>query len=380
MPDTTRILALNAGSSSLKFALYEMGASRKRLLTGKAERIATAADAGTAAERILDWLGAQGDGGHLDAIGHRCVFGGPGRVKPAWLDAELLDSLSGFVGQDPEYMPNTLAVIEAARERHPGLAQYVCFDTAFHATMPRLARLYPLPPDLEAEGVVRHGFHGLSCESVLQELARQVRPETVAGRLVIAHLGSSCSLTAVRNGRSVDTTMGISPAGGIMMGTRSGDLDPGVYQYLARQRHLSPDGIDELVNRRSGLAGMSGLGADMRDLLAAERASPRAADAVGLFCYQCRKAVGGLAAALGGLDELVFTGGIGENCPAVRARICEGLLHLGVALDAVLNAEPSGVVSGAGSLVRVRVIKTREERQIAEHGAALIRQREGVPA
>jgi acetate kinase len=202
----------------------------------------------------------------------------------------------------------------------------------------------------------------------------------VAGRLVIAHLGSSSSLTAVRNGRSVDTTMGISPAGGIMMGTRSGDLDPGVYQYLARQRHLSPDGIDELVNRRSGLAGMSGLGADMRDLLAAERASPRAADAVGLFCYQCRKAVGGLAAALGGLDELVFTGGIGENCPAVRARICEGLLHLGVALDAVLNAEPSGVVSGAGSLVRVRVIKTREERQIAEHGAALIRQREGVPA
>lgn len=377
MAENVRILALNAGSSSLKFALFEGG---RRVLNGKADRVDRAGDAAAAAGRLLEWIDKQGASGRVDAIGHRCVFGGPGRHLPEWLSGELVDELRAYSDQDPEHMPHALAVMEEALERHPERPQYVCFDTAFHATLPRLARLFPLPRDLAQEGVMRYGFHGLSCESVLEEVAGLTAPDPVPGRIVIAHLGGGCSLTAVRNGRSVDTSMGFSPAGGIMMGTRSGDLDPGVLLYLLRKRRMSPSALSELVNRRSGLAGVSGLGGDMRDLAAAERTSPAAAEAVALFCYQCRKGIGAMAAVLGGLDELIFTGGIGEHHPAVRARICEGLLHLGVELDADLNRAGEGTISGTGSAARVRVLKAREEWRIARHGEALLREREGVPA
>jgi acetate kinase len=256
-------------------------------------------------------------------------------------------------------------LIEAFRQRHPKLPQVVCFDTAFHQTMPRLAKLLPLPRCFEAKGIQRYGFHGLSYAYLMEELARLGDSAAATGRVILAHLGNGASLAAVRDGKCMDTSMGFTPTGGLVMSTRSGDLDPGLAPFLARTEQMTTKQFYEMVNHKSGLLGVSETSSDMRELLDHETQDVRAAEAVAVFCYQAKKWIGAYAAALGGVDTLVFAGGIGENAPPVRARICEGLGFLGIELSESRNAEASGVISTDASRVTVRVIRTDEERMIA---------------
>ncbi|HEV7222187.1 MAG TPA: acetate/propionate family kinase [Pirellulales bacterium] len=383
-----RVLVINSGSSSLKFALFEMGGGETLLLTGKLERIGLdqgtfqardgdgqalvdradekLPDHETTIRRLLDWLSQQGQSENLAAAVHRVVHGGPRHSRPQRIDSELLAELKEIVPLASNHLPGALAAIEALRQAHPSLVEIACFDTAFHRQMPELAQRYPLPRQYADAGVLRYGFHGLSYEYVLQEL--QCTPGAKAGgRLVIAHLGNGASMAAVREGRSIDTTMGFTPTGGLMMGTRAGDLDPGLPLYLLEQRGMTAKQLHELLNRESGLIGVSGTSSDMQDLLRQEADHADAALAVSLFCYQAAKFVGALAAALGGLDELIFTGGIGENAAPIRARICERLQFLGIELDAARNSANAAVISRDARPVAVRVVKTNEELMMARH-------------
>lgn len=385
------MLALNGGSSSIKFAVYELSETSERVLFGHLDRIGlpgstlTVAEAEQAAATIsvdaanqrsavaflLDWLEQHADFGSIRAVGHRVVHGmahhAPERITPA-----LVAELRQFRAFDPDHLPGELALIEALRQRHPDLHQFACFDTAFHHAMPRVAQQLPLPHRFEAQGMRRYGFHGLSYAYLIEELQRLAGSEAARGRVLLAHLGSGASLAAVRHGRSLDTTMGFSPTGGLMMGTRPGDLDPGVTNYLLHTEKLTVPQLNHLLNHEAGLMGVSETSADMRDLLAAQATDVRAAEAVALFCYQARKGVGAFAAVLGGLDTLVFSGGIGEHAAEVRARICAGLDFLGIELDAARNAAHAGVISRASSRVTVRVIPTDEERMIARTVGRLV--------
>jgi acetate kinase len=262
-------------------------------------------------------------------------------------------------------LPREIELIEAFRQRHPKLPQVACFDTAFHQTMPRVAKLLPLPRRFDAKGIQRYGFHGLSYAYLMEELARLGDPAATKGRVILAHLGNGASLAAVRDGKSIDTSMGFTPTAGLVMSTRSGDLDPGLAPYLARTEQMTTKQFYEMVNHKSGLVGVSETSSDMRDLLDHERQDRRAAEAVALFCYQAKKWIGSYAAVLGGLDTLVFSAGIGENCPSIRARICEGLNFLGIELNESLNAQSAGVISTDASRATVRVIRTDEELMIA---------------
>jgi acetate kinase len=273
-----------------------------------------------------------------------------------------LRQLSSF---DPEHLPEEILLIEAFQDRFPGLAQIACFDTAFHHDLPRVAQLLPIPRRYEGQGVRRYGFHGLSYAYLMQELERLAGPKAANARIILAHLGNGASLAAIRNGRSVDTTMAFTPAAGLVMSTRSGDVDPGLVSFLARSEQMNAPQFDHMMNHESGLLGLSETSSDMRDLLARETEDVRAAEAVALFCYQAKKWIGAYAAALGGLDTLVFAGGIGENAPVVRARICNGLGFLGIELEDKRNATNEGVISAATGRVAVRVIHTDEERMIA---------------
>jgi len=387
-----RIFTINTGSSSLKVALYEVGQEEIRLLSGEVERIGVPGsrlrltdaqratlldqggdlpDHGAALEAVLAWLGGHRPDLTFDAVGHRVVHGGSHYSEPHRVTPELIASLQGLVPLAPEHLPQAIQAIQAAGRAHPDLPQVACFDTAFHRHMPRTAQMYPLPRHLDDEGVVRYGFHGLSYESIIHQL-RAVAPEEAEGRVIIAHLGNGASMAAVRGGISIDTTMGFTPAGGLMMGTRSGDLDPGVLVYLLVERGMSPALVNELVNRQSGLLGVSGVSADMRDLLARESADTSAAEAIALFCYQARKYLGALVAAQGGLDTLVFTGGIGEHAAAVRWRICEGLEFLGIRLEPRGNEAHTPVISRQGGAVTVRVMQTDEDLMIARHTKRVI--------
>jgi acetate kinase len=266
---------------------------------------------------------------------------------------------------DPEHLPLAVALIEAFARRHPALPQVICFDTAFHRTMPRVARIVPIPRRYAPMGIERYGFHGLSYESLMAELGRLGDPVATSGRIILAHLGSGASLAAVRAGKCVDTSMGFTPAAGLPMSTRSGDLDPGLVDYLARADGMTAAAFHRMATHESGLLGVSETSADMRDLLAAEGDDVRAAEAVALFCYHARKWIGAFAAALGGVDTLVFAGGIGEHAPSVRRRICDGLGFLGIELDEALNAAAAGVVSTDTSRATVRIIPTDEALMIA---------------
>jgi acetate kinase len=281
------------------------------------------------------------------------------------LTDEVLAELRRLAPLDPDHLPSEIAIAESLRSRRPDLRQVACFDTAFHRTMPRVARLVPIAREYQQRGVERYGFHGLSCAYLVEELARLAGEQVARGRVILAHLGSGSSLTALRDGRSVDTTMGFTPTSGIPMGTRSGDLDPGVALYLMRSEGLSVDALDELLNRRSGMLGVSGSSADLRDLLAVEATDPRAAEAVDLFCYRTRQAIGALAATLGGIDTLVFSGGIGENSVPIRARIAGRLGHLGIHVDGGRNERSESVISTDASDCTARVIRTDEESVIA---------------
>jgi acetate kinase len=286
-------------------------------------------------------------------------------TTPEIVSQELMDELRRISLADPEHMPREIELIEALRQCRPRLPQLACFDTAFHSSMPRVARILAVPRRLEANGVQRYGFHGLSCAYLMQELARLGDPAAARGRVILAHLGNGASITAVRDGKSIDTSMGFTPTAGLPMSTRSGDLDPGLVGYLARTRKMTAAQFHQMVNSASGLLGVSETSSDMRDLLELETGDVRAAEAVALFCYQAKKWIGAFAAALGGLDTLVFAGGIGENEPLVRARICDGLSFLGIDLEETSNSESAAVISVGECRVTVRVIRADEELMIA---------------
>jgi acetate kinase len=378
------ILTINGGSSSIKFAIYQTGEPLKRGLYGKIDRIGLsgtsltfrnsdgeqqishsldASDHKSAANFLLDWLEDQDGFASVGSVGHRVVHGMQ-HTAPELVTQELLDELHSISPYDPEHLPGEIALIEIFRQRHPKLPQVACFDTAFHRTMPRVAKVLPIPRRYAAKGVERYGFHGLSYAYLMEELGL-LDPAAAKGRVILAHLGNGASLAAVRAGQSIDTSMGFTPAAGLVMGTRSGDLDPGLLSFLARSEGMTPAGFDRMVNDESGLLGVSEVSPDLRDLLAQEAADVRAAEAVALFCYQAKKWIGSFAAVLGGLDTLVFAGGIGENAPLVRARICEGLGFLGIELNESRNGAAAGVISSDASRTTVRVIRTDEERMIA---------------
>lgn len=387
------ILAINAGSSTIKFALYDADPAPQPVLEGCVDGIGS--DRGSfschgvnpadsfarhfgipervnATQVLVDWLGERIDSTALAAIGHRVVHGGPGYSAPQALSVAMRDDMQRHSALDPEHLSLELLLIDALHLRFPSVPQVACFDTAFHDSMPRVARIVPIPRRYEAHGVRRYGFHGLSCAWLVDELERQAGGAVASGRVILTHLGGGASVTAVRDGKSVDTSMGLTPAGGLPMANRSGDVDPGLAWFLARTEQMTAAKFNHMVNHDSGLQGISETTCDMRVLLARQDEDVRAAEAVAFFCYQARKAVCAMAGALEGIDTLVFSGGIGEHAPEVRARICDGLAFLGVRLDAERNAQNAGIISADGGAVGVRVIHTDEQRMIAEEVRRLL--------
>jgi acetate kinase len=355
------VLAVNSGSSSLKFGLYRVGASQADLLfSDEAEAISDGQGG-----RIKSLL-AESNMPAPAAIGHRIVHGGPALRHHVLIDDAVLHQLEAATAFAPLHMPAALSLIRFAREHFPGVPQVACFDTSFHAEFPAVARALAIPKEMQLQGIQRYGFHGLSCESIVGQLA-----QPLPDRVVIAHLGNGASVTAVKEGRSIDTSMGLTPAGGVIMGTRSGDLDPGVLVYLVREKKLDAAMLEELVNRRSGLLGISGVSSDMRRLHEAASSNADARLAIEMFCYSVRKQVAAMTAALGGVDLLVFTGGIGENDAQVRAAVCEGMAWMGVNLDEARNQSGSKCISDAASRCRVLVLASQEDEQIARHTWAL---------
>jgi len=343
---TPVVLAMNGGSSSIKFTVYQMSDPPTRRLHGKVDGVGSHGttltfdgsvrkqqerrrsigdlDHQSAVSFVIDWLDQQIGLASITAVGHRVVYGGVTYSEPQRVTQALLDELHGISDYAPEHLPSQIALINLFRERVPGLPQVACFDTAFHRDMPRVAKIVPIPRRFQAKGVERYGFHGLSCSFLMEELTRMAGAHAAQGRVILAHLGNGASLTAVRGGKSIDTSMSFTPAAGVPMSTRSGDLDPGLVWYLARTERMTAEQFHHMVNHQSGLLGVSETSSDLRDLLSREADDVRAAEAVALLCYQIKKWIGAFAAALGGLDTLVFAGGIGENAPLIRARICEG--------------------------------------------------------
>jgi acetate kinase len=381
----SRVLTINGGSSSLKFAVFAPGDPAVRLTTGAIERIGLpdpalrlvdapsgrsdrrgidAPDHASCVPIIADAVAATAGGGRIAAIGHRIVHGGPRHHSPQAVTPELVAELRRIAPLDPEHLPAELSLIEAFAARYAGVPQVACFDTAFHHGMPRVATLLPIPRRYEARGVRRYGFHGLSYAYLMKELARRLGPRAAEGRVILAHLGNGASLAAVRAGAPVDTTMAFTPTAGLVMSRRSGDLDPGLVAYLGRTDGMTSEQFHRMVNTESGLLGVSEISPDVRDLLAREAQDTRAAEALALFCYQARKWIGAFAAALAGLDTLVFSAGIGENSPVIRARICDGLAFLGVTLDERRNQANEILISAPGRPVAVCVIPTDEEAEI----------------
>jgi len=388
-----RILTINSGSSSIKLSLYHMGPAETLLLSGIIRNIGqddgffsvTKSDGAGLFERHFDipdhdaalraffeWFDHGPEYKDLNAVGHRVVHGGERYVRPEIVDDRLLQALNALVPLAPDHLPQEIKAISEFRRLHPDVMQVACFDTAFHRSMPDVAQLYALPQEVRRQGVLRYGFHGLSYEYILSELNRVAGAGIAGGKVIIAHLGNGASMGAFRNGKSIDTTMGFTPAGGLVMSTRSGDLDPGVLVYLLREKGLDASALNRLVNKQSGLLGASGTSSSMKELLDKEQSDARAAAAVDLFCYQARKFVGALSAVLGGLDTLIFTGGIGENAPSIRERICKDLEFLGIDVERDRNLKNSPMISRDRGPVAVRVMKTNEELMIARHTYALI--------
>lgn len=380
------VLALNGGSSSIKFALFETDGDLKRQVSGKVERIGSpkteieltdlttghterspvhAPDHVSLIQQLNRFLEPYVTLDAISAVGHRIVHGGPRYHEPQPLTPEVIAYLEAISPYDPEHLPTEIDIIRAIGRDYPGLYQVGCFDTAFHRDLPRVAALLPIPRRYFEAGVQRYGFHGLSYSFLMGELNRVAGESAARGRVILAHLGNGASMAAVREGKSIDTSMAFTPTAGLVMSTRTGDLDPGLAAYLARSEKMTPDQFYRMANFESGLLGVSETSSDMRDLLSREKEDPRAADAVALFCYTARKFIGAYTAALGGLDTLVFSGGIGEKATVIRARICQNLSFLGIELDPARNEANAPVISAAASRVTVRVIPTDEEVQIA---------------
>ena len=388
----TNILTLNSGSSSLKFAIYQ---AERLLLSGKLERIGLPEgqvqisgeglepvtekmplpDHSAALRVIFDEIRKRKLADEISAIGHRVVMGGPRHTAPQLVTPDLLRELHELSRLDPPHLPAALKTIEAAQEFRPGIPQVACFDTSFHRTMPKVAQTYALPRALvEKLGIIRYGFHGLSYEFILSEL-RRIAPDMAEGKVIIAHLGNGASMAALHHGKSVETTMGFTPAGGLVMSSRPGDLDPGALVHLITEGHMSGPELTNLIYKESGLRGVSNLSSDMQDLIRERDRNPLAEEAIALFCYHARKSLGALAAVLDGVETLVFTGGIGENAALVRQRVCADLSFLGLHLDDSKNEEHSEIISAPDSRVTVRVIKTNEELMIARHTEKLLSSR-----
>jgi acetate kinase len=387
-PSEHPILCINSGSSSVKFALYQCNETDATLLANGTAKGIGSPDArlsimGTSGETLAD---VQDDVPQLTAaihtlldrlaqlnlpqpvaVGHRVVHGGTAYTAPRRVDAKCLDTLRKLIPFAPLHQPSAIEGIEAIASQLPGLPQVACFDTAFHHDLPELAQRFPLSRSLWREGIRRYGFHGLSYEFIVETLGAAVK-----GRAIIAHLGSGSSLVAMRDGHPIDTTMGLTPTGGVMMGTRSGDLDPGILLYLMQAKEAGFEQLARLVNHEAGLLGMSNLSSDMQILLDKRESEPQVAQAVELFCYELRKQIGALTAVLGGLDTLVFTGGIGERAAPVRWEVCQGLAYLGLELDAQRNKAHARVISSTQSVCCVRVVPTNEELMIARHTCALL--------
>lgn len=384
MKSNAQVLTVNGGSSSIKFALFEAGEALRRILAGRIEGIGLSKgnfsvkgdeadsfsrslvvpDHTAAVDLLMNWIDQRVQHGDLAAVGHRVVHGGPKYWEPQLITPEMIAELHQLSPFDPEHLPEEILLTEAFQHRFPKLRQYACFDTAFHHDMPRVASLLPIPRRYNAKGVRRYGFHGLSCTYLIEELARVAGEKVAQGRVILAHLGNGASITAVRDGKSIDTSMSFTPTAGLPMSTRSGDLDPGLGWYLWRAENVSAKQFHDMVNHESGLLGISETSPDMRELFSREHEDVRAAEAVALFCYQAKKYICAMAGALEGLDTLVFSGGIGENASEVRERVCEGLGFLGIEFDEKRNAAGDGVISANASKVTVRVIRTDEEQII----------------
>ncbi len=386
------ILTINRGSGTLKAGLYQASDPPALVVSMKVDRAGTRearikitdtheralldsavedSAANSDLDAILKWLSANGYASRLAGIGHRLVHGGPRYTESRRITPEVIAELEKIAPIDPDHTPQAIQNIRFFTDRLPQTPQIGCFDTAFHACLPKVARMYALPRKMYEEGLRRYGFHGLSCEYILHQL-HTTDAALASRRLIIAHLGNGASMTAVNNGQSADTSMGFTPLEGLVMGTRSGDVDPAAIVYLQERDRMTPRDIDALLNKQSGLLGLSGTSGDMRDLLEKEERDAHAAEAVALFCYRAKKYVGAYAAALGGLDALIFAGGIGENAPQVRERICAGLEFLGLEIDPSLNRSNAPVISKECSRARIKVIKTDEDSMIARHVLAVI--------
>jgi acetate kinase len=392
------ILTINGGSSSIKFALFETGDVPRRILSGGIDRIgqarATLETQGPAAadhasqvvdapnhqaavDVLMEWIQQHLGVGVIAAVGHRIVQGGPNRSEPQLITDTLINEVRRLFSFDPEHLPEEILLIESVRRHFPDLPQVACFDTAFHHDLPRVAQLLAIPRRYERQGVRRYGFHGLSYEFLMGELAIHAGSEVAQGRIVLAHLGNGASVAAVHHGKSVDTSMGFTPSSGVPMGSRSGDIDPGLVGYLSQTEKMTAKQFNAMATNESGLLGVSETSSDMRDLLACEKADVRAAEAVALFCYQVKKCIGAFAAALGGLDTLVFAGGIGESAPVIRQRICDDLRFLGIAIDPKRNAQNAPLISTDAARAQVRVIHTDEEIVIAKSTARVLHLQRG---
>ena len=379
------ILTINAGSSSIKFALYNSEMPLTLLYSGQLERVGSknsilsyfdgitnkgnsvsmdTSEPNMAANILIDWLVLQKNFNSVEAIGHRIVHGMK-HTHSETLTDEVLAELKTISGYDPEHLPEEINLVEIFKKRYPEIPQIACFDTSFHTTMPTVAKLLPIPRRIMKLGIQRYGFHGISYAYLINELETIAGKEISHGKVILAHLGNGASLCAVKEGRSLDTSMGFTPSSGIPMGTRTGDMDPGVIWYLMQVEKITAKEFSHLINHESGMLGISETSSDMRDLLGVRATDSRAAEAVELFCYQIKKYIGSYAAVLQGLDTLVFSGGIGEHAPEIREEICRGLQFLGIELDNVRNKNSEAVISADNSKVIVRVIQTNEQLMMA---------------
>lgn len=386
MEESIYILSINGGSSSIKFSLYKIKEEYESLIDGEIENIGaknstfnfnntllqqknsvhiTATNHSQAANYLLEWLETQKEFTSVSAIGHRIVHGMQ-HTQPELITDELLKELKKISAFDPEHLPEEIKLIEIFLKRYPDKKQIACFDTSFHTSMPVVAKLLPLPRRYYDKGIRRYGFHGLSYEYLMQELKHIVGEEAGNGKIILAHLGSGASLAAVKNGKSIDTSMGFTPTSGLVMGTRTGDLDPSAAWYLMKYENISAEKFNNLINHESGLLGISETSGNMQELMDYEDVDNRASQAIRLFCYQTKKWIGAFAAALEGVDILVFSGGIGEHSPEARSKICDGLEFLGIELDEINNMNNEIIISSVKSKIKVFVIHTNEELMIAK--------------
>ncbi|MBW8242830.1 MULTISPECIES: acetate/propionate family kinase [Flagellimonas] len=388
-PQNSNLLTISAGPSSIRFAMYEMAENPVKELFGDIRHIGSGNEVfrvthvkGNERENsriyapgfyqatvfLISWLKNQPGSDRIGHIGHKITYG-LNHQGPKVIDTALLAELKQIADYIPDRLPAEIEIVETFTMRYPTLRQVACFDTSFHADLPRVAKILPIPRRFERTGIHRYGFHGLSFSHLMIELKKRIGIQKANGRVILVHLCEEASLTAVKEGKSIDTSMGFTPSGGLVMGTRSGDLDPGVVGYLLKKERLGAKQFNRLINHEGGLLGISETSANIHDLLLKEDADPRAAEAVALFCYQIRKYIGAFTTVLGGLDVLVFSGGIGENAPIIRSRICQGLDFLGIGLDEEQNRKNSYKISDVDGKVLVKVIHSDEETIIAKNVA-----------